>query len=120
MKQRLDVHALPGAGTGSIGVDPKGSDSDPRVVSLFSRFEAGNLEKNGGDGVSWPQVNPQQSAQDVLGLDLWTEAEQAAGGQRVLGDGVSWKQSEKCEFISFPADFWFPELKSEQGESQLN
>lgn len=112
MKQRLDVHALPGTSTGSIGVNPKGSDSDPRVVSLFSRFEAGNLEKNGGDRVSWPQVNPQQSAQDVLGLDLWTEAEQAAGGQRVLGDGISWKQSEKCEFISIPADFRFPEHKS--------
>lgn len=50
-------------------------------------------------------MNPQQSTQDVLGLDLWTEAKQAAGGQLVLGDGIGWKQSVTCEFILFRADF---------------
>lgn len=35
-------------------------------------------------------MNPQLSAQDVFGLDLRAEAEQATG-QLVLGDGIVWK-----------------------------
>lgn len=105
MKQRLDVHALPGTSTGRVCVDLQGSDPHPGVVSLLPRFEAGNLEKNVGDHVSWPQVNPEQSPQDVLGLDLWTQAEQAAGGQLILADRTGWKQSGKGQFILFHLDF---------------
>lgn len=92
LQQRLDVDTLPGAST-HVGVDLQGSDSDSSVVSLLPGFEARDLQEDGGDHVCWPQVDPQLSAQDVFGLDLWTEAKQAAGGQLVLGDRICWKKS---------------------------
>lgn len=95
LQQRLDVNALPGAGAG-IGVDLQGAHSDSGVVSLLPGFEAGDLQKDGGDRFGRPQVNPQLSAQDIFGLDLRTEAEQATGGQLVLADRISWKKSLKC------------------------
>lgn len=75
LQQRLDVDALPGSGAG-VSVDLQGADSDSGVVSLLSRFEAGDLQEDGGDHVGRPQVDPQLSAQDVFGLDLRTEAEE--------------------------------------------
>ena len=87
LQQRLDVDALPGAGAG-VSVDLQGADSDTGVVSLLTRFEAGDVQEDAGDHVCRSQVNPQLSAQDVLRLDLWTEAEETEGGQLVLGDRV--------------------------------
>ena len=75
LQQRLDVDALPGAGAG-VGVNLQGPDSYSGVVSLLSRFEAGDLQEYGGDYVGRPQVDPQLSAQDVFGLDLRTETEE--------------------------------------------
>lgn len=63
-------------------------------------------------------MNPQQSAQDVLGLDLWTEAKQAAGGQLILGAGIGWKQSVKGPFILFHADFRLSYHRVEQEQSR--
>lgn len=91
LQQRLDVHALPGARAG-IGVDLQGADPDPRAVALLSRFEAGDLQEDGGHHVCRPQVDPQLGAEDVFGLDLGAEAEQAAGGQLILGNGIGWKE----------------------------
>lgn len=91
LQQRLDVHTLPGA-RASVGVDLQGADPDSRTVALLSWFEAGDLQENGGHHVGRPQVDPQLGAQDVFGLDLRAEAEQAAGGQLVLGDGIGWKE----------------------------
>lgn len=99
LQQRLDVHALPGRRPGRVRVDLQGSDPHPGAVSLLSRLEAGNLEEDVGEGVGGAQVNPQQSPQDVLGLDLWTQAEQAAGGQLVLADGIGCKQSAKGQKV---------------------
>lgn len=75
LQQRLDVDTLPGA-SASVGVNLQGTDSDSGVVSLLSRFEAGDLQEDAGDYVGRPQVDPQLSTQDVFGLDLWTEAEE--------------------------------------------
>lgn len=62
------------------------------MVPLPDGFEAGDLQEDGGDGVGGTQVDPQLGAQDVFGLDLRTEAEQAAGGPLVPGDGVCWNK----------------------------
>lgn len=89
LQQGLDVDALPGARAG-IRVDLQGADPDPGAVALLGRLKARYLQEDGGDHVGGPQVNPELGTQDVPGLDPGAEAEEAAGGELVLGDGIGW------------------------------
>jgi len=99
-QQGLDVQALPGAGAG-LGLDLQGADSDPGAVALLPGFEAGDLQEDGGDGVGRAQVDPQLGVQDVFGLDLGTEAEEAAGGQLGPADRMSCRKTSQSSNVFF-------------------